>query len=834
MIGKKDVIPWLPVFWISGAALAYEVLLLRLFAIIQWHDFAYLVISLALLGHGVSGTVIVLLQRRLIKYYFELFTLNCLLFAVTSSLCFWLAQQVAFNSLEIIWQQRQWWGLAQIYMLLTIPFFFAANCITLSLVRFPHRIPALYSCDLLGAGAGGALVLLLLYLAPPDSLIQLLSASVLLLALFAAIQFSSCSHKTATRSSVIAVVVLLLLLIVTPSQLTDLKSTPYKALQKTLLLPGVQIEAEQYSPMGVLTVVSSPNIPLRLSSGLSLASTNELPQQMAIFIDGDGPVAINYYKADIAQSAYLADVSSALPYRFLNSKSKNYQILQLGLDQPSLLQTKLFLGKNSNVKVDVIEPNEQLIHLIQHQFNDDAGWDDLSPSTDIYRADIRSFLASSSKQYDLVSIQVADSSLIAGAGLNALKSDYRYTTEAFSEYYEHLSDDGMLSVTNWLAHPPRATLKILATVLYVLRKEGVENPAQHLIMIRSWKTATLLITKRPVTKQQIDQAKSFCEKRWFDLVYYPGVKRSEVNRYARLRQPDYFLAAKALINQPHQFYDQYKFAIYPANDDRPFFYQFFKWSSANELMALHISGGAALIGKGYPMLLMTLLLAVLMSVVLILLPLIFQKQNHISTKKTSEIAITNSGLSVKETSSDGEAASVLLYFFCLGMGFMFVEIAMIQRFVLFLSHPVISATVVIALFLIFAGLGSLFCDLQPEGRRIKVSTVITLLIGVVLLYLLLAPHLLQALVGTVLIIRILAVAFILAPIAFLMGMPFPLGLSGLIREKQYWIPWAWGINGCASVISTVLATLLALHFGFNAVIVLALLFYAVAARLRWH
>ena len=164
---------------------------------------------------------------------------------------------------------------------------------------------------------------------------------------------------------------------------------------------------------------------------------------------------------------------------------------------------------------------------------------------------------------------------------------------------------------------------------------------------------------------------------------------------------------------------------------------------------------------------------------------------------------------------------------------MFVEIALIQRLVLFLSHPVISATVVIAIFLIFAGLGSLFCSRYKTDHCRAIRRSIALLIGIMLVYLLLVPELLTLLAGTALTIRVMAVAFLLAPVAFLMGMPFPLGLSQLAGATAHWIPWAWGINGCASVISTVTATLLALHFGFTVVILLALLFYAVAALLHW-
>ncbi len=823
----SGVIPWIPIFCVSGTALAYEVLLLRLFAIVQWHDFAYLVISLALLGHGLSGTVIVVWQRQFMRYYPGLFVLNCTLFAVTSSVCFWLAQAVEFNTLEVIWQQRQWWLLAQIYCLLTIPFFFAANCVALTMVRFKPDMAALYACDLSGAGVGAAAVLLLLYQWSPEVVLKQVSVAALLVSLLAAVQLSTSCRKAYGSLMATATLALVLTLLFVPASFTGLKPLSYKALSKIQLLPEVQIEDERYSPMGVVTVVSSPKIPLRIAPGLSLASSADLPQQMAIFVDGDGPAAIDRFAADnkvpSESQRYLGDVSSALPYSLIDRGREDLRMLQIGLDHPAMVQARsLFKGA-----VDVVEPNDRLRELLQHDYSDYAGWSSLDAVTTVFRADVRGFLASSPRHYDLITLQMVDA---VHAGLNTLRPDYHYTVEAFSQYYRHLDERGLLAVTSSLVLPPRATLKVLATALRSLRKAGVINPGRHILLIRSWKTTTLVVAKMPLTPQQIDRAKAFCQERWFDLVYYAGISSDEVNRFTRLAQPDYFLAATALIDDPQSYIEHYKFAIEPASDDRRYFYRFFKWSVMNELLALRDSGGAALVDQGYPMLVITLMLAVLFSVVLIPVPLILSRLNQGATPNRVDAnggPVTGSNLGLRE------ALPVLLYFLCLGFGFMFVEIALIQQVVLFLSHPVISATVVIAVFLVFAGLGSLFCSRYKTAHIVAIRQSIAVLIGMMLVYLLLVPDLLEVLAGMILAVRAMAVALLLAPIAFVMGMPFPLGLAQLLGERAHWIPWAWGINGCASVVGTVMATLLAVHFGFTVVILLALSLYGVAALLRW-
>ncbi len=823
-------IPWVPLFCVSGAALAYEILLLRLFAIIQWHDFAYLVISLALLGHGISGTVIVVWQRQFMRYYAEFFVLNSMLFAMTSCVCFWMAQAVEFNTLEVIWQPQQWWLLAKIYGLLTVPFFFAANCVALTMVRFKHRIPALYGCDLSGAGIGAAALVLSLYHWSPERVLVYLSMLAFLISVVAVLQLLRHYKKRYRGLIVTALLAFVFAMLIVPTSVSELKPLSFKALSKLHLLPEVQIMDERYSPMGVVTVLRSPIIPLRIAAGLSLASTAELPPQLAVFVDGDGPAAINHIGADspgwYESQRYLGDLSSALPYRVIDADRNNRRMLQIGLDHPSMVQAyTLFNGV-----INVVEPSDRLRELMQNEYNQFAGWSRLASKITVFPADVRGFLAYSfrndpSRQYDMITLQMKDA---LHAGLNTLSPDYRYTVEAFSQYYRHLYPRGILAVTSSLALPPRATLKVLATALQSLREEGVSEPDRHVLLIRSWKTTTLLVAKTPFTEQQINRARIFCKERWFDLVYYAGISSSEVNHFTRLAQPEFFLAAQALINDPQSFIDRYKFAIEPASDDRPYFSRFFKWSAMGELMALRNSGGAGLVDQGYLLLVITLVLAFLFSLLLIPLPLIvsqFFKSVNLSLEAKDSMRVSGNFYANKEM------MPVLFYFLCIGLGFMFVEIALIQRFLLFLSHPVISVTVVISVFLIFAGLGSLFCSRYKSGQARVLRRSIALFVGIMLLYLLLVPSLLTVLAGMTLTIRVMVVAGLLAPIAFLMGMPFPLGLSLLVGQYPHWVPWAWGINGCASVISTVLATLLALHFGFIVVILLALLFYGFAALL---
>ncbi len=328
-------------------------------------------------------------------------------------------------------------------------------------------------------------------------------------------------------------------------------------------------------------------------------------------------------------------------------------------------------------------------------------------------------------------------------------------------------------------------------------------------MIRGWKTVTLLVKNSDFTAQEITAIKEFSRTRSFDLAYYPGMKIDEANRYNLLVQPYFFEGAVALLGPQRQdFIDQYKFYIEPATDDRPHFFRFFKWNAAAELFALREQGGMPLLDWGYPLLVATLGQAIAASVLLILAPLALSR-----CRRTLP------------------SVPVVLYFLAIGLAFMFMEIAFIQRFVLFLSHPLYAVAVVLCAFLMFAAVGSWLAGQSQEGRwqAANIVTLAVMAMGILaLLYLAILPGLFQALIHLPDAAKIFISIALIAPLAMCMGVPFPTGMMRLASTGEEAIPWAWAINGCASVVGAVLATLLAIHLGFAAVILLAVLIYAVA------
>jgi hypothetical protein len=412
-------------------------------------------------------------------------------------------------------------------------------------------------------------------------------------------------------------------------------------------------------------------------------------------------------------------------------------------------------------------------------------------------------------RWGLIQVALLDSFNASAAGLYALSENYLYTREAFATYLSHLEPGGILAITRWTRVPPRDSLKVFATAIDALRRSGVSDPANHLLMIRSWNTSTLLARNEPFGSRDIERLQAFCRERWFDLVHYPGMDAALANRYNQLPEPWYFGGAQALLGPQRDAYEKgYKFDITPATDDRPYFSRFLKLHTLPELLALKERGGLPLLEWGYLVLIATLLLALSASFLLVLLPLSLRR-------------------------GDGAARGVqwryVGYFTAVGTAFMFIEIAFIQKFILFLHHPLYAVSVVLCAFLVFAGLGSLASS-RWRGRRPALLLVTG--IGILaVLYALLLPDLFSALAAAPGAVKIVVSAVLIAPLAFLMGMPFPLGLNAVAGHAPAWIPWAWGVNGCASVVSAIMAMLLAIHLGFAMVVYLAVALYLLAGWL---
>jgi len=533
----------------------------------------------------------------------------------------------------------------------------------------------------------------------------------------------------------------------------------YKGLSVALKLPQAKIISQRFSPLARLDVVKSPAI--RYAPGLSLNFKGKIPPQLALFIDADSMCPITNFQGDLSNVRYLDYTTSALPYHLLNEPS----VLILGAGGGSEVLTALYHKASS---IEAVEVNPQVIDLLQGEYAEFSNHLYSYPQVRVKIAEGRGFMESTDEKYDLIQITLLDSFSSSSAGVYATSESYLYTIEAIKNYIEHLAPEGILSVTRWVKTPPRDGIKMFATAVESLEKMGIKDPSSHLIFIRSWATSTLLIGRSPFTLSQIGTVKKFIEERLFDPIWYPGISSKEVNRYNILNEPYYYEASQRILSEGRKdFYQDYLFYVRPATDDRPYFFHFFKWKSLPYLLKTLGRAWIPFMEWGYIILIATLIQAIGISILLIVLPLFFLK------KKKSVLR---------------DKLRIFLYFLCLGVGYMFMEVSFIQKFTLFLFYPIYSVAVVIAGFLMK----------RASTIEVAVGGIIVISLG----YLLWLNDIFASFIWLPDWLRILFSVLLIAPLAFFMGMPFPLGLGKVSYNRPLLVPWAWGINGCASVIST--------------------------------
>lgn len=795
---------------ISAAVLAYEVLLMQLFSIVQWHHFAYMAISIALLGFGASGTFLFLAQRWVKARFVAAFTVSAALFGVSALASFALAQRLPFNALAVVWEPGQLLYLLVFYVLFAVPFFAGATCVGSAFMCFGKSIGRIYAFNMVGSGVGALGLVGMLYVMPPDGALRLTACLG-----FAAAALASLSLES-RRGWLLGMLAATVALLMAPSSWTELHLSPYKGLSMALAVPGAEVVDESSSPLGLLTVVRSPQVPFRHAPGLSFRNMVEPPPQLGVFANGDGLTAITAFSGDLASLAYLDFTTSALPYHLLDEPD----VLILGAGGGADVLQALY---HRAAMVDAVELDARIIRLVKDSQRDFAGGLYDLPQVRAHVSEARQFVAGNPGVWDLIQIPMLDSFAAAASGVHGLSESYVYTVEAFQEYLRHLRPGGYLAITRWLKLPPRDSLKLFATAIEALERGGVTEPAERLALVRGWNTVTLLVRGSAIGPREVAALAAFAEQRSFDLAYFPGMAAVDANRASILQEPYFFDAAQALAGSGgDDFLARYKFDIRPATDDRPYFFDFFRWRSLLEFLALRSQSGAALIEWGYPVLFATLAQAALLSAALIVLPLWLRRRDA------------------------GNASArwrVMAYFLCLGLAFLFVEIAFIHRFVLFLGHPIYAVAVVLSGFLVFAGVGSGFASrfaVRIMAGRLAVLTPIGVatvaVAAIALLYVAVLPPAFARLIALPDAARIALSLVLIAPLAFFMGMPFPLGLARVAERAPELVPWAWGVNGCFSVISAVLATILAIHLGFGAVVAIAAGLYLVAGAvfLDWR
>jgi len=780
----------------SLAALMLQVALTRLFSVALWHHFAFMVVSIAFLGYGASGTFLMMVPR--IKTLPLRSTLACLAlgFSMATLAAYWCSNVIPFDPARIIWDRYQWIYLLGYYGVLAVPFFFAGLILALVYTCHAKAVNRLYACDLVGAGLG-CIGLFLIYAFAGEAGTVFL---VCLLSGLASLVFSANGWKVNLVRAP-WMLILCVLLIVRPGFLA-LNISPYKALRVALRYPDARILETQWHPAARIDVIESRAA--RFAPGLSLEFQGSLPEQLGLCLDAGHLNAVTRFTGDMDKLSFTGSLPASLPYAI--GKRDRVLIMEPlgGLD----ILIARYHGANDIVTTHA---NPLVLRVMRDSLKEFSGRLYENGATAV-EEQARSFLLRAPERFDVIQLPLTDSLGAISSGLYGLSEDYTLTVEAFKAYISALTPEGVLTVTKYLLPPPRHEIRLVALACAALEAMGVKHPAQHIGAIRSWGTFTLLVKRSPFEPQEIDRMKTFCRRLRFDLVSYPEMQRAEANKYNRFPSPLYHDIIQRVLSPRTReaFYETYLFDVRPVTDDRPFFYHNFRTDKVVPLYRAVGNKWQLFLEGGY-LVHLIFFQAVVISLVLITLPL--RKAGRPSS------------------------LSFLAYFGLIGIAFMLTEICLIQRFILFLARPVYAFSVVLFSVLVASALGSYYSrKVTVQGSHGElllkkfIGRVPALLITPVLLlaYGFLLHRLLMPAIAWPLWIRYGVAFFVIFPLGFVMGMFFPVGVRTLSLRLENAIPWAWAVNASFSVVGSVLAVLIALSYGFTTVLCLAAVAYSLA------
>ncbi len=777
------------IFLVSSATLCLEICLTRYFSISQQYHFAFLVVSIAFMGYGASGSFLSLFRRLGSIDRDTFLSSSSLLYSLTILASFLLCNLLPFDMIKLSWDEGQIGFVFLFYLFLSMPFFFAGLTVSFAISTASNQVNRIYFSDLLGAGAGTLFVLFVFLPKGDRGAILFIS----FLALSASFLFSLGRRLRFKLLLAGLMVGEIMLFLWAPSWLS-FRISPYKALPLALRYPQAELILTRWNAVSRIDVLESPA--LRYAPGLSLLFDRKLPPQLGISSDGGEISTLTRAENALDPSLEFIDyLPSSLAYSLVENPRTLIIEPKAGLDVLAALRFNA-------AQLKVIENNPLILKLLRQELAQPSGYLYHSPKIETRAAYSRAALNQEKDIFDLIVFSLTDVFGASGTGLYGFSENYLYTVQSFSQFLGRLSPDGLVSMSLYLLPPPRQEAKILATWIEALERSNLD-PASRLMAIRSWGTISIFIKKNPFTPEDVQKLKDFTSRCLFDLVYYPGIKKEEANIHNVFREPFYYQLTQQLLSpsQRKALYQDYLFQLRPATDNRPFFYNLFKLDKLKPTYRV-------LGQKWLPFLQGEFLVYLLfgqsvpIAFVLILLPLLLFLKRGKWKKNISR--------------------RTFFYFGLIGMAFMFVEIIFIQKFILFLGHPLYSTAVTIFSLLFASGLGSLFSK-KILGQNLKgnLRRSLAACAGLILIYLFLLPQFYQNLIHFSLPLKMILTFLAILPLGFLMGFPFPTGIRLLAEKEKDLVPWAWATNAFSSVVNSILALMIAFWAGFSLVLILA-------------
>jgi hypothetical protein len=779
----------LAVALVSLASLLLELALTRLFSVVLFYHFAFFAISVALLGLG-SGGVFAHVRRAWLER-FDMRTLGARL-CLLNSVCILAAVEVVLHTpVSLAVNGSNFGKLTIIYLAAAVPFFLTGLLFSVLFARSTGHISHLYGADLAGGASACLLVVPLLnFIGAPNAL--------LLASAFMAFAAALWADKSSLRKGGYGLTAIFVLLIA--------------ANYSGKLIDVIYAKGVYRDPK---------SIEFSHWNAISRIEVNNVMGGRYVVIDADATTAImNVDPAHWDQDSSPTPMHTGLP----ETQGFNWKrsLMSAAPSVANILRPRgdfAIIGPgggvdvmravaNGSPSVTGIEINPTIVNQVMRGKYADYSYHlyDM-PQVHIHIQDGRSYIRSSHDKYDVVQMTLVDTWASTAAGAFALSENNLYTTEAFREYFDHLKPDGMIAITRWEFKQPHEALRVVSQAIEALHQIGVGDPRNHFVIIadgglnEDGRPVLVLAKKSPVTASEYAAIAAHVRENPNLVWLNPTVE------YAGLQPlPPAAQAFQELIqsNDPQRFANDYAFNVSPVSDSAPFF--FFTLKTKYVIKNILAGTGHGMdwrINLGIVVLGMLLIISIVAVLAFLILPLALHGRHESSAHKTSLLA--------------------LLFFITVGFGYILVEISLIQRFVLFLGHPTYALTVVVFLLLLSSGAGSVTASRWITHSR-RILPLLGLIALLILANVIALPHLLSASVGLPFLVKLLISALVLVPLGFFMGMPFPTGLR-LVKIVE----WAWALNAAASVLGSVMAMIIAIHFGLTVTLVCAAVAYLLAA-----
>jgi SAM-dependent methyltransferase len=822
---------YLSVGLVAGAVIALQIAIMRLFSVGSWAHFGSLVVSLAMLGFGLTSAIMCVRKDWFARHWRGVAMAALVLFGPLAVVANLVAQQIPFNAIFLVSDPTQKWRLFANFLLYMLPFLAGAFYLGTVFLKAQRLFGRVYFADLTGSGLCGLLFLGAMYLLVPENLLLVplvlwCAGSVLW---FMAVD----TPRSAAWVSAVAIVCGVVQLAAPTFGLATLSVSDYKGVSYARKFPDSERVYERASPFGYLEVYSSSY--LHFAPGLSDNAAFNLPAMPAnaylgLYIDGEGPSGVirDLPQAETGYFRYLPMI-----YPYLIKRAPDTFVVQFG----GGISTAVAL-KSGSKSVTVAEGNPAVLAAFRNdkRLREFTGDVLRSPKLKVIDYEGRLYLAHTDNRFDIIDLSLADSAGLSSPGGFAIVEKFAYAREAMTSYMRALKPGGVLSVTLWnKEEPPKSVLKLYATMAAAARQVDGDNIADRFFVVSSYlSTATVLYKRNGFTPNETAKLRAHTRAMSFDEIYSPGFAFEEKDAATVLQEyrnsifPDGPTPDPAAANdapQPgegpppendtlpattmgqmawhHLVYGgwddmagRYVFDTRPLSNDRPYFAAYVKPVDlprvTDRLELLQDEWGFLLVWA-------TLGIACIAALSLVLLPLAFGWRTIFSR-------------------NPGKLRTII-YFACLGAGYIMVEVGLISKFIQALSNATVSASVLITGMLVCSGAGSLASERCIDRARSIMPRIFTA-IGLLLIGYGLALDSVLDWIGTFpYALRLFFCFALVFPPAFLMGFPMPIAMTWLARQgKDHMFLWAWGINGCFSVVGAALVPVIATSFGLGAVL----------------